>query len=117
MKKPAWDVVVVGTGPGGCMVGKVCAKAGLDTLLVEKKILPRDKVCTGMVMGALAKNLIKENFGEIPKDVLIEQGHYTGITLHVGPNDREKSIPIFLLVGERISITGCAGRLLRPGHK
>jgi flavin-dependent dehydrogenase len=88
MKKPAWDVVVVGTGPGGCMVGKVCAKAGLDTLLVEKKILPRDKVCTGMVMGALAKNLIKENFGEIPKDVLIEQGHYTGITLHVGPNDR-----------------------------
>ncbi|MCX5811354.1 MAG: NAD(P)/FAD-dependent oxidoreductase [Proteobacteria bacterium] len=84
MNKTAWDVIVVGSGPGGSVAAKICADAGLETLLVEKKLLPRDKVCSGMVMGYWAKDLMKENFGDIPKDVLIEQGQYNGITLHVG---------------------------------
>ena len=87
MKERTWDVIVVGSGPGGSIAAKTCASAGLNTLIVEKKTLPRDKVCTGMVLGSWAKNLIKEHFGEIPKDVLIGMGHYNGITLHVGPKN------------------------------
>ncbi|OPY76256.1 MAG: putative oxidoreductase [Syntrophorhabdus sp. PtaU1.Bin050] len=100
MKRARWDVAVVGSGPGGSIAAMTCAKAGLDTLLVEKKKLPRDKVCSGMVLGSWAKNLIKEHFGEIPKEALIQQGHYSGITLHVGAKNTVE-IPNLIPVGWR----------------
>ncbi|MGI5964477.1 MAG: NAD(P)/FAD-dependent oxidoreductase [Candidatus Methanomethylophilaceae archaeon] len=37
MKTYTCDIVVVGAGPGGSMAAKFCAKAGLDTILIEKK--------------------------------------------------------------------------------
>jgi flavin-dependent dehydrogenase len=83
-EKRRWDVVVVGSGPGGSVAAKICAEAGLQTLIVEKKNLPRDKVCTGMVMGHWAKKLIDEQFGAIPTDVLADIGQYNGVALHVG---------------------------------
>ncbi len=100
MKKTTWDVIVAGSGPGGCIAAKICADAGLKTLVVEKKRLPRDKVCSGMVMGYWANDLVREHFGDIPKDVLIEQGHYNGITLHVGA-EASVDIPTFIPVGWR----------------
>ena len=97
MKKTTWDVVVVGSGPGGSIAGKMCAEAGLKTLLVEKKKLPRDKVCSGILLGAWVKELTEEHFGEIPTNVLIEQGHYNGVTLHVG-EDASIDLPTFIPV-------------------
>lgn len=83
-EKTRWDVIVVGSGPGGSVAAKMCAEAGLKTLIVEKKNLPRDKVCTGMIMGRWAKKLIAEQFGTIPTSVLADLGQYKGIALHVG---------------------------------
>ena len=42
-----YDVVVVGAGPGGATAGKLCAEAGLKTLLIERERLPRYKACGG----------------------------------------------------------------------
>jgi len=42
-----YDVIVVGGGPGGSTAARVCAKAGLKTLIVEKERLPRYKPCGG----------------------------------------------------------------------
>jgi flavin-dependent dehydrogenase len=100
MYKTTWDVIVVGSGPGGSIAAKICADAGLDTLIVEKKRLPRDKVCSGMVMGHWANILVKEHFGDIPEDILIEQGHYNGVTLHVG-EEALMDIPALIPVGWR----------------
>src|SRR4030042_2420564 len=42
-----YDVIVVGGGPGGSTASRMCAKAGLKTLLIEKEQLPRYKSCGG----------------------------------------------------------------------
>ncbi|GAB6193037.1 NAD(P)/FAD-dependent oxidoreductase [Desulfocastanea catecholica] len=78
-----YDIIVVGAGPGGSLASKLCAKAGFRTLLLEKKTLPRDKVCSGMVMGAWAKNLIEEHFGTIPEHILTAPKYLSGNMFHV----------------------------------
>lgn len=40
-----YDVIIVGAGPAGSACAAVCAHAGLRTVIVEKSIFPREKVC------------------------------------------------------------------------
>jgi flavin-dependent dehydrogenase len=44
-----YDVIVIGAGPAGSMVAYNCAKAGLQTLLIDKAKFPREKPCGGAV--------------------------------------------------------------------
>ncbi len=78
-----WDVIVVGAGPGGSLAAKKCAANGLKTLLIEKKKTPRDKVCSGMVMGKWAQKILVAEFGEIPDDVLVAPKNLLGYAVHV----------------------------------
>ncbi len=41
----AYDVAIVGGGPAGGACAALCAASGLRTLLLERSIFPRDKVC------------------------------------------------------------------------
>jgi len=77
------DVIVVGAGPAGTAAAKKCAEYGLDTLLVERRKLPRDKVCSGMIIGPVAHTLVKQEFGDVPKSVLTQPDHLDGYTFHV----------------------------------
>ncbi len=78
-----YDVIVVGGGPAGSVAAKKCVEHGLKTLLLEKRKLPRDKVCSGMVMGPLAKNIISQEFGELTRDVLVAPYYLAGYVFHV----------------------------------
>lgn len=40
-----YDVVVVGGGPAGSVCAAKCARAGMRTVLVERAVFPREKVC------------------------------------------------------------------------
>lgn len=42
-----YDVIIAGSGPAGSMAAFVCAKAGLEVLLIDKVRFPRNKPCGG----------------------------------------------------------------------
>jgi geranylgeranyl reductase family protein len=66
-----YDVIVAGAGPAGAVAAKKCAEQGLKTLLLERRKLPRDKVCSGMIVGCLAKALVEEAFGRLPQEIIL----------------------------------------------
>jgi flavin-dependent dehydrogenase len=76
------DVAVIGAGPAGSAAAKRCAEHGLETVILEKKRLPRDKVCSGMIIGPMAHTLIKQEFGEIPGTVLSRPPQLEGYMFH-----------------------------------
>ncbi|MFH1954714.1 MAG: NAD(P)/FAD-dependent oxidoreductase [Pseudomonadota bacterium] len=77
-----FDVAVVGGGPGGSAAAAKCAEAGLETLLLEKRKTPRNKVCTGMIMSDTAQSLVREVFGDLPVEVLTTPPYLLGIKFH-----------------------------------
>ena len=82
-----FDVAVIGAGPAGSAAGKRCAEYGLHTVILEKKRLPRDKVCSGLIIGPLAHTLIKQEFGEIPEAVLCRPSQLNGYLFHTPDED------------------------------
>jgi len=79
----ARDVIVIGAGPAGTAAAQRCTENGLNTLLLEKSRLPREKLCGGMVMGPVAHDLIKQEFGEVPQSVLSAPHYLSGYMFHV----------------------------------
>ena len=48
------DVIVVGAGPAGASAAHFLARAGMDVLLVDQEVFPREKVCgDGLASRAL----------------------------------------------------------------
>lgn len=95
------DVIVVGAGPAGTAAAKRCAEQGLKTLIVEKRRLPRDKVCSGMIMGPLAHSLIRQEFGDLPDTVLTQPRNLSGYSFHVPGIGSEKLDNFTLLTWRR----------------
>lgn len=75
------DVVIV----GGSLAAAACAKrlhdAGLETIILEKKALPRHKICSG-ILSPRGKRFLEENFGPIPREALHEPLTCDGVTFH-----------------------------------
>lgn len=63
-----YDVIVIGAGPAGCMAAKRISETGYSVLLVEKMELPREKSCSGILIGK-SMQMVEEEFGKIPDTV------------------------------------------------
>ena len=51
------DVCIIGAGPGGCTAALQLAKHGVDAVLIDKAVFPRDKVCGDALSGKVVRSL------------------------------------------------------------
>lgn len=51
------DVLVLGAGPGGAMAALFLHKEGVDCVVVDKAVFPRDKICGDALSGKVVEVL------------------------------------------------------------
>lgn len=51
------DALIVGGGPAGSSCARALIEAGLDVLVLDKAVFPRDKVCAGWITPAVISEL------------------------------------------------------------
>src|SRR3712207_7526055 len=75
-----YDLVVVGAGPGGSSAAYHCAKAGLNTLLVDRQEFPRDKACGDGLMPHAASEVSLLGLGDWLDEP--HHGKFTGFSIY-----------------------------------
>ena len=75
------DVVVVGASLSAAAAAKRLVDAGLETVVLERKKLPRHKICSG-ILSPRGHRFLLENFGPLPREVLHEPTSCRGVTFH-----------------------------------
>jgi len=75
------DVVIVGASLSGAAAAKRLVDAGLETIVIERKQLPRHKICSG-ILSPRGHRFLLENFGPLPPEVLHEPTSCRGVTFH-----------------------------------
>ncbi len=84
MANKKYDIIIIGAGPAGSSAAYRAARAGLNTLIIEKDNFPRYKPCGGAISKLSMQYL---NF-PIPKDLI--QKKIFGARIHYGNNVVEK---------------------------
>jgi flavin-dependent dehydrogenase len=67
-EKLTCDVLIVGSGPAGAAAARTLTKNGYRAIILEKKKLPRYKICSGLVIDR-AQRFLQEHFGTPPASV------------------------------------------------
>ncbi len=86
-----FDLVVVGAGPGGSSTAYQAAKAGLNTLLVDRQEFPRDKTCGDGLMPHAASEVALMGLA----DWLDEPHHgtFTGFSIYTHTAFLRQNVP------------------------
>lgn len=74
------DVLIVGAGPAGAAAARSLVKNGYRVLILEKKKLPRYKICSGLIIDR-SQDLLKEHFGPLPETVFCHPKFLKGVRL------------------------------------
>ena len=75
------DVVIVGASLSAAAAAKRLVDAGLETIVLERKELPRHKICSG-ILSPRGHRFLLENFGPLPREALHEPTYCRGVTFH-----------------------------------
>jgi flavin-dependent dehydrogenase len=75
-----YDVVIAGAGPSGAAAAKGLVNEGLSVLVLDKKKLPRYKICSGIIFRK-SQDITEKYFGEIPKSAYASPELLDGIRL------------------------------------
>jgi geranylgeranyl reductase family protein len=86
-----YDLVVVGAGPGGSATAYYAARAGLETLLLDRQEFPRDKPCGDGLMPHAASEISLMGLG----DWLDEPHHgvFTGFSIYTRTAYLRQGVP------------------------
>ena len=57
------DVLIIGASLAGAAAAKRTVDAGFRTIMLERKTLPRHKICSG-ILSPRGYAFLRENFGE-----------------------------------------------------
>ncbi len=60
-----YQAIIVGSGPAGAACAKALKNEGVDVLVIEKEKLPRNKTCSGVLVGQ-TQVLLEQYFGGLP---------------------------------------------------
>jgi len=72
------DVLIVGASLAGAAAAKRTVDAGFRTIIVERKTLPRHKICSG-ILSPRGYSFLRQNFGEPPDDAFHAPKWITGV--------------------------------------
>ena len=75
------DVIIVGASLAAAAAAKRLTDAGLETVVLERKTLPRHKICSG-ILSPRGHRFLLENFGPLPPEVLHAPTSCRGVTFH-----------------------------------
>jgi len=105
-----YDVIVIGAGVAGSVAAWLAARRGLSVLLIEKRRMPREKVCGGCLNAAATAMLERVGLG----GVLLEAGASPVDRLRL--RTRERSVTLELPRGAAVSRGALDAALLRHAH-
>ena len=75
------DVLIVGGSLSAAATAKRLTDAGYETVVLERKKLPRHKICSG-ILSPRGHRFLIENFGPLPREVLHEPTYCHGVVFH-----------------------------------
>ena len=75
------DVIIVGASLSAAAAAKRLIDSGLETVILERKALPRHKICSG-ILSPRGHRFLIENFGPLPREALHEPTACRGVTFH-----------------------------------
>ena len=80
MPKKNYDVVIVGAGPSGAAAARGLANERLEVLILEKKKLPRYKMCSGIIFKK-SQDITERLWGKIPGSAYVTPKLLKGVRL------------------------------------
>ena len=80
-KEEKVDVLIVGASLAASAAAKRLVDAGLEVVALERRTLPRNKVCSG-ILSPRGHRFLLENFGPLPEETLHEPSSCRGVTFH-----------------------------------
>ena len=86
-----YDLVVVGAGPGGSSAAYHSAKAGLNTLLIDRQKFPRDKTCGDGLMPHAASEVALMGLADWLDEP--HHGKFTGFSIYTPTAYLHQSVP------------------------
>src|SRR5215211_9210368 len=86
-----YDLVVVGAGPGGSSAAYYSAKAGLDTLLIDRQEFPRDKTCGDGLMPHAASEVALMGLADWLDEP--HHGKFTGFSIYTSTAYLRQNVP------------------------